>query len=573
MKEKQVRTVFILFICIFLNPWSTLAFASPATTIDLSKANWEYRWGDAFPNEPLGEWKSIPFPSNPPERGDKTNVWYRVLLPQILPPNPTLYIFSIDLISEVYLHDKRIYSFGTFDANGRGKFKGWPWHMISLDEEAAGEYLYFRIYSDYPDIGLWGEITLASQAEHIKKMLNEDLFRLATGSVAIFLGIIFIAVFIIGKSKIAPLLLGSLFLTQGVDLIFSTKIIQLYFNHPLLKQNVLAFCYFYLPVGIGAFLEQMITNRFRILFRLIWQFHLTFIIIAFGVSLMGLESISSLYVYFDYLHYSITFPLLTFLMFYTVVKGNKNEKIASIGLLVLLLSWAYSSLIAWGLVEWREHPNYIHTFICLMLFTYVLTRKMSHAQELEITNNKLAKANQELQIAHTKLTKLATYDTLTKLYNRNKIDEYLQDEINIVDRYGGSFGLILLDIDDFKKVNDTFGHLAGDEVLLTLAQCLKSHLRQSDILGRWGGEEFIILCRKCSLENTDELAQKLCLAIQKHPFPHVKTLKASFGISIYQSNDDANTLFEKIDKALYQAKFKGKNRVETIVYDSSHVKK
>lgn len=558
-----MKRVLLLLICILLSPWNSPIWAlEDSEYIDLTKGNWEYRWGDDFPSESTKEWQSISFPSNPPNRNNRENVWYRLTLPQSLPPEPTLYIFSIDLIGEVYFQEKRIYHFGAFDENGKGEFEGWPWHMISLPHEAAGEHLYFRIYSDYPDIGLWGEISIASKSSHIKAMLDADLLRLSAGSIALFLGVLFTIIFLFGRTKIALFLLGSLFFTQGADLLLSTKIVQFYFNYPLLKQNILAFSYFYLPLGIGAFLEQLIKNRFTILFRRIWQAHFIFIIGAFSLVLLGVQSISSLYVYYDYLHYSLTFPLLIFLMFYTIYRGNKDEKIVALGLLVLLLSWAYSSLIAWGIVNWQEHPNYLHTFVCLILFAYVLARNMSHAQELELTNKKLTQTNQALQEAHVKLTKLATFDTLTGLYNRNKINEYLQDELNLANRYDSYFGLILLDIDDFKVINDTFGHLAGDEILIGTAICLKSQLRQTDILARWGGEEFMVLCRKSNLQETKEIAEKLQLAIQKHPFPHVKSLSASFGVSVFHKGDDEKALFIKIDNALYRAKAQGKNRVE-----------
>ncbi|MFX4253363.1 hypothetical protein ACOL21_11090, partial [Aliarcobacter butzleri] len=83
------------------------------------------------------------------------NVWYRVKLPNNLPNDANLYIFSTDLIMEVYLENKKIYQFGTFNAQGKGKFEGWPWHLIPLDNEAQNKYLYFRVFSNYLDIGLW----------------------------------------------------------------------------------------------------------------------------------------------------------------------------------------------------------------------------------------------------------------------------------------------------------------------------------------------------------------------------------------------------------------------------------
>jgi diguanylate cyclase (GGDEF)-like protein len=190
---------------------------------------------------------------------------------------------------------------------------------------------------------------------------------------------------------------------------------------------------------------------------------------------------------------------------------------------------------------------------------------MSYASELEVANQKLCQTNETLQEVQKELTMLATFDSLTGLYNRNKINEHLQNEITLAQRYKESFGIMLLDIDDFKMVNDTYGHLVGDEVLKEFAKLLKQHIRQTDILGRWGGEEFIILVRRVDLEDTRELAEKLRQIIEQYNFPTVMHLTSSFGISVYQEEDTIKTLFEKIDKALYLAKKADKNRVEAII--------
>ncbi|MDN5377148.1 MAG: hypothetical protein PWQ42_444, partial [Sulfurospirillum sp.] len=236
MKEQKIKKLIFIALMSFLSFSQTLYAFSKDSFIDLSKTKWEYRWGDALPTaKEESDWRRIDFPSNPPLREGRENVWYRVVLPLDLPSDPALYIFSIDLIAEVYYNNEKIYSFGSFDAKGQGKFEGWPWHMIELPQDSAGKYLYFRVYSNYPDIGLWGEISIASKAEHLKRMLDSDLLRLSASAIALFMGFLFITGFLASSSKIELFLIGSLFFTQGLDLLLSTKIIQLYFNFPLLK--------------------------------------------------------------------------------------------------------------------------------------------------------------------------------------------------------------------------------------------------------------------------------------------------------------------------------------------------
>jgi PAS domain S-box-containing protein len=352
-------------------------------SINLSDAQWEYRWTDISPIEKTDGWEAISFPSNPPNRDGQTNVWYRIKLPATLPQDPFLYIYSIDLIAQVYLEQKMIYSFGEFDENAQGKFVGWPWHLIKLDPSATNKYLYFRVYSDYPDIGLWGEVSIASKGDHLKKMFDNDLLSLSVGAIALFIGILFLIVYLKSKVKIEFLFVGLLFLTQGVDLILSTKVIQFYFDYPLLKQYILAFCYFFLPVGIAGFLERVIGRGYFGIIRKIWQIHLGYIVIAFTGAFIGLYNVSSLYTYYDYLHYFFTLPILTIFVLYSLLKGDKEKKIVSIGFLLITLSWLYSSLIAWGLIPWSEHTNYLAVFICLFLFAYVLIRRVLYTQEIQ----------------------------------------------------------------------------------------------------------------------------------------------------------------------------------------------
>ena len=378
----QIRIVLLIQLLL----QSIFAMDTPRY-IDLSKVNWEYQWGDRFPLK-QEQWKSIEFPSNPPDRNAQTNVWYRVKIPGTLPKDPTLYIFSIDLIAEVYFQGKKIYGFGSFDANGKGKFEGWPWHMIELPKNIEGEYLYFRIYSDYPDIGLWGEISIASKGTHLERMLDEDLLHLTIGAVTYFVGLLFLVIFFGNRFKIEFLLLSLLFLTQGIDMLVSTKTMQLYFNYPLLKQYILAFCYFFVPIGMAALLEYFIGAGIFKVIRRIWQFHSAYLIISFSGAIMGLYNVSSLYTYFDYIYYFLTFPILTVVMVYTLYNGDREKKIIASGFLIMSLSWLHSSLIAWGFIPWQEHPSYIAVLLCLSLFAYILVRKVMITKEIQRQKDK-----------------------------------------------------------------------------------------------------------------------------------------------------------------------------------------
>ena len=163
-----------------------------------------------------------------------------------------------------------------------------------------------------------------------------------------------------------------------------------------------------------------------------------------------------------------------------------------------------------------------------------------------------------------RIEELSVTDKLTGLYNRLKLDELMLIKIEEFSRYKTDFSIILIDIDDFKMVNDTYGHDVGDYVLQTLANILKENVRISDIVSRWGGEEFIIVCSNTDLSECKVIAENLRVLVEETNFEKVGRKTISLGITQFHENDDAKSIFKRADDALHEAKSKGKNRVCTI---------
>ncbi len=156
--------------------------------------------------------------------------------------------------------------------------------------------------------------------------------------------------------------------------------------------------------------------------------------------------------------------------------------------------------------------------------------------------------------------KEAMTDSLTKLFNRRSFYNQLDIEHERYVRQGDPLSLIMLDVDNFKVVNDTRGHLVGDEVLISMAQKLQVNLRKMDIVARWGGEEFVILCANTSGEEAVHIAEKLRLKILDPNIPEVP-FTASFGVAQFEEGESIDSLLSRVDKALYTAKGQGKNCV------------
>ncbi|ACN17003.1 GGDEF domain family protein [Desulforapulum autotrophicum HRM2] len=168
---------------------------------------------------------------------------------------------------------------------------------------------------------------------------------------------------------------------------------------------------------------------------------------------------------------------------------------------------------------------------------------------------------QSLEGINELLEKQASTDALTGIFNRMKFNQTLTSEIKRAKRYRVALSLILFDIDHFKQVNDSYGHLSGDTVLKHLARLVASNLREIDIFARWGGEEFVIQAPETSLESAIKLAEKLRSKIENYVFPAPKKITVSFGVATFRSSDNDITLVNRADEALYRAKEGGRNQV------------
>jgi len=183
-------------------------------------------------------------------------------------------------------------------------------------------------------------------------------------------------------------------------------------------------------------------------------------------------------------------------------------------------------------------------------------------QELTTARDELQDAVRSLDEKNRMLEILSRTDRLTSLANRRRLEEALQAEILRARRYETPFTIIMLDIDHFKAVNDTYGHLVGDSVLVAVAEKLKRCARETDIVGRWGGEEFLLICPESSLQIGVDIAERLRKDFFYEMMPSVGQVTSSFGVATFQKNDDTGALLKRVDEALYLAKAKGRNRVE-----------
>jgi diguanylate cyclase (GGDEF)-like protein len=200
--------------------------------------------------------------------------------------------------------------------------------------------------------------------------------------------------------------------------------------------------------------------------------------------------------------------------------------------------------------------------IIITLFVAVMALIYQFSRERWIHDNIQMEKRLQLQDLARDLRFRATTDPLTGIFNRLKFDQALASEMLRATRYKTPLSLVLYDVDHFKAINDTYGHQIGDKVLIQMAKLPAVNIRSTDVLARWGGEEFVIMVPNCNGWIAYQAAEKLRSTIEQAAFDRVGKVTCSFGVAQYVDGDTAVTLISRADEALYRAKVNGRNRVE-----------
>jgi diguanylate cyclase (GGDEF)-like protein len=197
-----------------------------------------------------------------------------------------------------------------------------------------------------------------------------------------------------------------------------------------------------------------------------------------------------------------------------------------------------------------------------------LTRRKNLSLEKEIVERK--KIEEELKNSEKRYQKMASFDPLTKLFNRRHFFNLAEIEFERAHRYNHDLAVMMIDLDHFKSINDQYGHLIGDDVLTFVADLCCENLRNIDVIGRYGGEEYVVLLPKTDKQNALNLAGRLCEVIAKSYMKSEKGMintTVSIGVSVNEpAIERLEILFDLADRALYRAKRDGRNRVAFLDY-------
>jgi len=214
----------------------------------------------------------------------------------------------------------------------------------------------------------------------------------------------------------------------------------------------------------------------------------------------------------------------------------------------------YSILNKWISIKYEKVADYSFFWKLIAGIIFLLLLILYRERVISRYNHKLQQMNHELE-------RISKTDPLTGVANRYSLADFFRQEVARKKRYHSNFSVIMVDLDHFKQVNDDYGHNMGDKVLTAVAKILSENVRENDVVGRWGGEEFILLCPQSNHSGTLRMAESLRQNIAKNEFPGAVHITASFGVTVYGEDETLETFIKRVDDALYEAKGRGRNCV------------
>lgn len=432
----------------------------------------------------------------------------------------------------------------------------------SFQDEQA---IYLPVYSYFPaESGLIDIVIEVSNFRDVFPVIKSMEFGTKTQIMNRFLLSVFIDSIIIGALLIIQLLFLSLYKRRRENKAFlyfailclfiqlrclflnERIIVHVFPNMPyeLLSKTAALTYYLWIPVYVIFLKEQFISLSKKIIL----------VSSTFGVA-FGIICLITNNVFYDRLAFSgeaILFIILLMILRFLSEKVRLKEKNALISLIayIILIVTAFNDILVSNGMSYGKYLFQIGMFMFAVLETYILSVKYSD----EINKS------QELEAKNRIIYEKSIRDSLTGVYNRNYIEKILDDMMDNYLNNNKKFTVIMFDIDHFKSVNDSYGHLYGDKVIIKVAELIKENLRYMDYVGRYGGEEFIVILSNTDVKKAFEIADNIRHSIEDFVWEHKSKITVSGGV--YENISDKKTeVIENADKLLYLAKARGRNQV------------
>jgi len=475
---------------------------------------------------------------------------------------------------QVYQQDTEFYHFGDIDKHGNSQFEGWPWHVIRLPDQYDQHTVYFRIFSDYPFIGLSGEVAIGNRFDLLNSIYQRGITGLSFILVVLLIGIISAVMGAIKKERVIAISTGLLSFNLALMMFAENELSQVILFEPLLWRYAAALCYFLVPVFLSVVILAWLRDKQPLIARGVLAVNIAFVAGVTGLTIFTSYSFINAYPIFDVLFIISVLSLMA-----GCVKQFRQLGITgnlmTFGILTLFISLLLDMLSAHGYISWigRSGQWGLILFTITSLAIYLVKDWQQQlalntfTQQLE---SKVQSRTAELQENKKQLERLAREDFLTSLLNRRAFTELANIEIAKAICFHRPVSLLLFDLDHFKEVNDKYGHSTGDLILKEVATKAMQTCRDGELICRYGGEEFVILLHATETQYAQILAKRLSTAIKEIEVKAKdQTIKitASFGlISLnnldhYQGSTEQimDNLLAEADKMMYDAKISGRD--------------
>mgnify|MGYP005837530445 CR=1 FL=1 len=561
----------VFFTVAFLGELQPALASAPSSLVEI-KESWEYQWGQASLEEER-PWQKWDLQQGHLEKETGYNyLWLRTRLPQGAWDNPVIYLYGVLANSlEVYLDGNSIYCSQEVDSILGNQ--GMRRIIVPLPDSWAGKTLFLRLeVGSNQYVGLYGNILLGLHKSILQKIIRYELDYLILGFFfLIFTLVIFVISLFVKEIRYKKALFALLCfaLCTGVWNITEYDNIDLIIFQSPLWVYLDAISVLLSPVAGFYFYEQVFGSGPKQIIRRLWQLHLLYalpylVLITIDAQIANPYTYHILESIYSWELFRVLFFLDSLIILGTVLTNRFTSnpleaRIFACGIAFLSFSLIYKdlSLVNWGI------------FFCIFSFILILSYRFVNVhqcleQMVTTKTEELRDLLVDLEEQNKAFAHQLTIDPLTKIYNKLKFNQCLEEEIAKSREGKSSLSVIMFDIDHFKEVNDKFGHLTGDYVLVNLAKLIGQNLGNKYIFARWGGEEFIILTPGDDLEAAGQLAERLRFMLECHPFAEVGKVTCSFGVSELLENDTPNCLIKRVDDALYLAKNNSRNQVKTL---------
>lgn len=355
---------------------------------------WQYQWGDFAVDDPAFQkadnWQPIGQPANPENRNGRQIVWFKTTLPEVNIDKPVFFATSINLTVAAYLDGEKIYQFGAVRADQSPQFQGWPWHAIDLPSHYAGKTLALKIFSDYTDIGLWGEFSLTDRGELQLELIRSGLDELVIAAFSLLLAFTALMFALMRRDKGGFLYLGLFALATSGNLLGENLAVQMLFNQPLLKVYVAAMSYFAMPVFMALLLSHWCQPSARQPFRWLAMGHAGYLLMALTLSLTGLVNLSIFYPLFDALFVLSSLGMLWLAAGHFTTLSREQKTVMLAFLLYLLFLYA-DMLFAHGFLPWMDFPLALGALLFTLIVAVISLLHYKQIQE------ELQQMNEELE--------------------------------------------------------------------------------------------------------------------------------------------------------------------------------